>query len=225
MLTRLGSGKEIVGVFSLLLLVIGCGSVTATAPDGGSSDAGVNDVAPELAPDVAVDATEAPGSSVGTDARDAAGDAALERAPAVSLVPNGDFSAGMAGWQVDGAQTASVVNGQLCAMVLADKFAFAGWPITGAPGLVFAGGEALKFSFVVSSTVPLTTFIAQVSHSATPFTITFTSDDTARVVVGSLVPIAHSFVVPAPDPSAGLVFQIKAATAGTVCVDNVYLGP
>lgn len=37
MLTSLGRGKEFVGVFSVLLLVIGCGSVTATGDAGGDA--------------------------------------------------------------------------------------------------------------------------------------------------------------------------------------------
>jgi hypothetical protein len=192
----------------------GCGSVTA-ATDAGDG----------AAPDVPV----VPSGDAGMDSV-----ASMEHAPetkppnpALNLLPNGDFANGLTGgWNVTPiGTTASVVNGQLCTTLTPNVRAYIGWgPPDPSMPLMLAGGSRLVLSFKASTTANLLVFTPQVGHTSAPFTPVFTQPE--LLPVGASTTISREFVVPAAgDTSVGMVFLAEAATAATVCVDDVYVGP
>ena len=142
------------------------------------------------------------------------------------LISNGDFSAGMSYWHVvgNGATDAMVMNGQLCATVSGSSPAYFGWPADPQGGVSLAAGSTFQFSYRVSTTASLASFVASVGLADTPYTVDFASTDT--IPVGTSTTISHTFTLAAADVNAGVAFTVTVANVpATVCLADVFLGP
>jgi hypothetical protein len=135
-----------------------------------------------------------------------------------NLVPNGDFSSGMTGWQTTGVSNVTPLfeNSTFCF-----GYGDGGAGTLGTTGpLALVGGVRYEFTFRVSTTVDTgnTAFVrAKVGEAAPPYgdyttlspTVTATSTTHRQV-----------FSVPA-DVTAGVAFITSATWHGSTCIDDV----
>ncbi len=150
----------------------------------------------------------------------AAGPAHADPPPdAPEQIDNGDFSAGVSPWFSYGTGALGVTDGRLCTTVpagLANP-----WDAgIGQDGVPLVAGAEYRLGFDVSAT-PGAPVRAVLQLGTAPYTAYVTVDANAT---GTPARVEHTFVAPADNPTAQLIFQVGgSAQEQTVCLDDVSL--
>jgi hypothetical protein len=142
---------------------------------------------------------------------------------ATNLITNGDFSQGMTLWNtVNGTQTITVTNGELCVDSPAGTVVTLAWPqnSTG-PALTLSMSASYTFSYKARATSMNVTVDAKVGHTASPYTADF--ETASDAVTTSEQPFTHTFTPAQDDSSTGLAFMFTSTNAQSVCFQAVSL--
>lgn len=145
---------------------------------------------------------------------------------APNLIVNGDFSSGQTNWvvtlQIGTAPGQSIVNGQFCVQLGSYTTVTIGWPGDLSLAVGIATGDSYQLSYTASTSAALAMFQAKVGQAVPPYTLT---DFLVNDIPGTAPQVfTHAFTATAPDPQAGLAFNISATSApATVCLDDIAL--
>jgi len=197
------------------------GGATSTDGDGGSTSdtESTSDATSDTTSDTTGDSTGGTTSDT-SDTTSTTGNGGTGGVPENSLIENGDFSQGEAGWELEGDAAVDVSSGAYCMTLNNDGTLHLDWPTEFDPASL-EGGNSYVFSYVVYYTGDEPTLSVKLGQPVDPY-----NAFAEGPIEASTDPqkFTQMFDIDAND-SAGIRFTIDAQAGTEVCVDNVALVP